>query len=141
MHVCFAVPFRESSSKKITAAELRKFLARSAGKRVGNENFRACLVTVKNEGFGSSLKRSRKFNLSSSRSSKSSIMMLLPQKWIDSVQMSPKNLRVSAILISIYEIVSCPRKFVVASIDYLTSLTQLAVDCPCHHVRDAFGAD
>lgn len=32
--------------------------------------------------------------------------MLLPQKWIDSVQMSPKNLRVSAILISIYEIVS-----------------------------------
>lgn len=32
-------------------------------------------------------------------------MMLIPKKWIDSVQISPKNLRLSAILISIYEIV------------------------------------
>lgn len=67
--------------------------------------------------------------------------MLLPQKLIDSVQMSPKNLRVSAILISIYEIVSASEKIVVVYIDYLTSLTQLAVDCPCHHVRDASGPD
>lgn len=33
-------------------------------------------------------------------------MLLLPQRWIDSIQISPKNLRLSAILISIYEIVS-----------------------------------
>lgn len=32
--------------------------------------------------------------------------MLIPQRWIESVQISPKNLRLSAILISIYEIVS-----------------------------------
>jgi len=31
-------------------------------------------------------------------------MMLIPQKWIDSIQISPKNLRLTAILISIYEI-------------------------------------
>lgn len=33
-------------------------------------------------------------------------MMLIPQKWIDNIQISPKNLRLTAILISIYEIVS-----------------------------------
>lgn len=33
-------------------------------------------------------------------------MFLIPDKWIESVQMSPKNLRLGAILISIYEIVS-----------------------------------
>lgn len=33
-------------------------------------------------------------------------MFLVPQKWIERIQMSPKNLRLAAILISIYEIVS-----------------------------------
>lgn len=33
-------------------------------------------------------------------------MFLIPNKWLESVQMSPKNLRLGAILISIYEIVS-----------------------------------
>jgi hypothetical protein len=37
--------------------------------------------------------------------------MLIPQKWIESVQISPKNLRLSAILISIYEIVSFCKNF------------------------------
>lgn len=39
-------------------------------------------------------------------------MLLIPKKWIDSVQISPKNLRLSAILISIYEIVSCEKVLV-----------------------------
>lgn len=37
---------------------------------------------------------------------KANIMFLIPQKWIERIQISPKNLRLGAILISIYEIVS-----------------------------------
>lgn len=51
------------------------------------------------------------------------IMMLIPKKWIDSVQISPKNLRLSAILISIYEIVSCEKVLIFN--DWLSNHFQL----------------
>lgn len=54
--------------------------------------------------------------------------MLIPDKWVDCFQVSPKNLRLSAIIISIYEIVS--RKFFslprsIIYIDYLTWISFL----------------
>jgi hypothetical protein len=48
----------------------------------------------------------KKFKFNCFELKKFVIMMLIPKRWIDSVQISPKNLRLSAILISIYEIVS-----------------------------------
>lgn len=74
--------------------------------------------------------------------------MLIPDKWVDCFQVSPKNLRLSAIIISIYEIVSrkifsLPRSIIY--IDYLTWILlfvrKISDDCSCHHVCDAVGPD
>lgn len=57
--------------------------------------------------------------------------MLIPQKWIDGLQVSPKNLRLSAILISIYEIV---RKFSIPNRDYLIIFSVLLLSQLIAHV-------